>query len=80
MGIFAFFGLIYIAYKILTEEWGMGDFHRDSAKMYEQMGKPDFAKYERKKASDSDGAVALCIMFLAFVGIIVLLALCGVGS
>ena len=77
MGVLGFLSMIYIAYKIVGEEWGNGDFYRNMGKMYEQQGRPDLAKYQYKKANDSDGAVALCVLFLGFVGIIFIVALVG---
>ena len=75
MGILGFLCMIYVAYKIVGEEWGMGDYYRSMGKMYEQQGRPDLAKYQYKKANDSDGAVGCCMVFLGFVGIVFLMAL-----
>lgn len=75
MGIFVFFGLIYIAYKIVTEEKGNGDFYRSMGDMYRKQGKEDIAKYQYKKASESDGAYGCSLIFLIAVGIFVLVVL-----
>ena len=72
MGILGFLCMIYVAYKIVGEEWGMGDYYRNCA-MNEK--NPEVRKAYNKRASDSDGAVALCVLFLGFVGIVFLMAL-----
>lgn len=69
MGIFSFLCMIYVAYKIVGEEWGMGDFYRSMGQMYEKEGLHDLAKGQYKRANDSDCAVALCLIFLVIVGI-----------
>ena len=77
MGIFAFIGAIYIAYKIVTEEWGNGDFYRSMGDMYKKQGKHDAAKYQYKKAGDSDLAVGCSVIFLGIVVFIFIGALIG---
>ena len=65
MGVlFVFIILIYVAVRILKEESGMGDFYRS-------MG-------DNKRANESDGAVGCAVIFLAFIVIIIILALLGV--
>ena len=75
MGIFVFWGAIYIAYKIVTEEWGNGDYYRSVGDMYRKQGNKDAAKYQYKKAGDSDLAVGCSVIFLGIVIIIVIAAL-----
>ena len=77
MGIFIFIGAVYLAYKIATEEWGNGDYYRSMGDMYKKQGKLDAAKYQYKKASESDGAVGCSVIFLGFVAFIVIAALIG---
>ena len=77
MGFFAFIGAIYIAYKIVTEEWGNGDFYRSMGDMYSKQGKKDAAKYQYKKAGDSDLAVGCSVIFLGIVAFIFIGALIG---
>lgn len=67
MGLFfGFIAAIYIAIRILKEESGNGDFYRSVGMT--------------KRANDSDTAVGCATTFLIFVGIIVVMALLGVGS
>ena len=66
--------MIYVAYKIVGEEWGNGDMYREWARREQN---PEVRKAYNKKASDSDGAVALCVLFLGFVGIVFIVALVG---
>lgn len=67
-------GLLYIAYKFVTEESGMGDYYRDTARtLYKD--NPTLRKAYEKKASSSDGAVAFGWMVFIFFGIVVLMAL-----
>lgn len=62
MGLFlAFIGAIYIAIRIVKEEWGMGDFYRSVGM--------------EKRGNESDGAVGCCVIFLGFVAIIFLMTL-----
>ena len=75
MGIFLFVFGIYAAYKIVTEESGNGDFYRSRGDMYRKQGKNDAAKYQYKKAGESDLAVGCSTIFLVFVGILVLITL-----
>ena len=65
-GLFVFIILIYVAVRILKEQSGMGDFYRS-------MG-------DNKRANESDGAVGCAVIFLAFIVIIIILALLGVGQ
>lgn len=65
-GIITFISLVYIAIRILKEESGMGDFYRS-------MG-------WTKRANESDTAVAAAGTFIAFLVIIIILALLGVGQ
>ena len=44
MGIFAFIFAIYVAYKIVSEEKGHGDFYRSMGDMYSKQGNRDAAK------------------------------------
>ena len=48
--------MIWVAYKIVGEEWGMGDYYRNCARNEKN---PEVKKAYNKRASDSDGAVAL---------------------
>ena len=67
MGVlFVFIILIYVAVRILKEQSGMGDFYRS-------MG-------DNKRANESDSAVAAAGTFIAFLVIIIILALFGVGQ
>ena len=72
MGVFSFLCMIWVAYKIVGEEWGMGDYYRNCARNEKN---PEVRKAYNKRASDSDGAVGCCVMFLGFVGIVFLMAL-----
>ena len=74
MGVLGFLCMIYVAYKIVGEEWGNGDMYREWARREQN---PEVRKAYNKKASDSDGAVALCVLFLGFVGIVFIMALFG---
>ena len=74
MGVLGFLCMIYVAYKIVGEEWGNGDMYREWARREQN---PEVRKAYNKKASDSDGAVALCVLFLGFVGIVFIVALVG---
>ena len=74
MGVVSFLCMIWVAYKIVGEEWGMGDYYRNCARNEKN---PEVRKAYNKRASDSDGAVALCILFLGFVGIVFIVALVG---
>ena len=74
MGVLGFLSMIYIDYKIVGEEWGMGDYYRNCAR---NENNPEVKKAYNKRASDSDGAVALSVLFLGFVGIIFIVALVG---
>ena len=64
--LFVFIILIYVAVRILKEQSGMGDFYRS-------MG-------DNKRANESDSAVAAAGTFIAFLVIIIILALLGVGQ
>ena len=75
MGFLAFIAAIYVAYKIVSEEWGNGDFYRSMGDMYKKQGKNDAAKYQYKKASESDGAVGCSVIFLGFVAMVVIMTL-----
>lgn len=77
MGFLAFIGAIYVAYKIVREESGNGDFYRSMGDMYKKQGKDDAAKYQYKKASESDGAVGCSVIFLGFVVFIIIAVLIG---
>ena len=67
MGVlFVFIILIYVAVRILKEQSGMGDFYRS-------MG-------DNKRANESDSAVAAAGTFIAFLVIIIILGLFGVGQ
>ena len=72
MGVLGFLCMIYVAYKIVTEEWGMGDYYRNCARNEKN---PEVRKAYNKRASESDGAVGCCVVFLGFVGIVFLMAL-----
>ena len=61
MGIFVFFGLIYIAIRIVKEEWGMGDFYRSVGMT--------------KRGKETDSAVGSSVVFLGFIAIIFLMTL-----
>ena len=74
MGVLAFLSMIYIAYKSVGEEWGNGDYYRNCAR---NENNPEVKKAYNKRVSDSDGAVALSVLFLGFVGIIFIVALVG---
>ena len=74
MGVFSFLCMIWVAYKIVGEEWGMGDYYRNCARNEKN---PEVRKAYNKRASDSDGAVGCCVVFLGFVGIVFLMALVG---
>ena len=74
MGVVSFLCMIWVAYKIVGEEWGMGDYYRNCAR---NENNPEVKKAYNKRASDSDGAVALSVLFLGFVGIIFIVALVG---
>ena len=74
MGVFSFLCMIWVAYKIVGEEWGMGDYYRNCARNEKN---PEVRKAYNKRASDSDGAVGCCVVFLGFVGIIFIVALFG---
>ena len=74
MGILGFLCMIYVAYKIVGEEWGNGDMYREWARREQN---PEVRKAYNKKASESDGAVGCCVVFLGFVGIVFLMALVG---
>ena len=74
MGVVSFLCMIWVAYKIVGEEWGMGDYYRNCAR---NENNPEVKKAYNKRASDSDGAVALCILFLGFVGMVFIVALFG---
>lgn len=78
-GFLAFIGAIYIAVRIIKEESGNGDFYRSMGDIYKGKNE-EMRKAYYKKGSESDGAVGCCTVFLIFIGIIVLLALCGVGQ
>ena len=66
--------MIWVAYKIVGEEWGMGDYYRNCAR---NETNPEVRKAYNKKASESDGAVGCCVVFLGFVGIVFIVALVG---
>ena len=72
MGVVSFLCMIWVAYKIVGEEWGMGDYYRNCARNEKN---PEVRKAYNKRASDSDGAVGCCVVFLGFVGIVFLMAL-----
>ena len=74
MGVVSFLCMIWVAYKIVGEEWVMGDYYRNCARNEKN---PEVKKAYNKRASDSDGAVVLCVLFLGFVGIVFLVALVG---
>ena len=74
MGVVSFLCMIWVAYKIVGEEWGMGDYYRNCARNEKN---PEVRKAYNKRASDSDGAVALSVLFLGFVGVIFIIALVG---
>ena len=74
MGVFSFLCMIWVAYKIVGEEWGMGDYYRNCARNEKN---PEVRKAYNKRASDSDGAVGCCVVFLGFVGIVFIVALVG---
>ena len=74
MGILGFLCMIYVAYKIVGDEWGNGDMYREWARREQ---KPGVRKAYNKKASESDGAVGCCVVFLGFVGIVFIIALVG---
>lgn len=74
MGFLSFLCMIWIAYKIVGEEWGMGDYYRNCARNEKN---PEVRKAYNKRASESDGAVGCCVVFLGFVGIIFIVALFG---
>ena len=74
MGVVSFLCMIWVAYKIVGEEWGMGDYYRNCARNEKN---PEVRKAYNKRANDSDGAVALCVLFLWFVGIVFRVALFG---
>ena len=74
MGFFSFLCMIWVAYKIVGEEWGMGDYYRNCARNEKN---PEVKKAYNKRASESDGAVGCCVVFLGFVGIIFIVALFG---
>ena len=74
MGVVSFLCMIWVAYKIVGEEWGMGDYYRNCARNEKN---PEVRKAYNKRASDSDGAVALCVLFLGFVAIVFIVALFG---
>ena len=74
MGVFSFLCMIWVAYKIVGEEWGMGDYYRNCARNEKN---PEVRKAYNKRASESDGAVGCCVVFLGFVGIIFIVALFG---
>ena len=74
MGVVSFLCMTWVAYKIVGEEWGMGDYYRNCAR---NENNPEVKKAYNKRASDSDGAVALCVLFLGFVGIVFIVALVG---
>ena len=74
MGVLGFLCMIYVAYKIVGEEWGMGDYYRNCARNEKN---PEVRKAYNKRASESDGAVGCCVVFLGFVGIIFIVALFG---
>lgn len=80
MGFLVFIGLVYVAIKIVSEDRGMGDFYRNMGDMYRKNGNEEAAKYQYKKAGDSDAAVGCSVIFLAVVGIGILMALLGCGS
>jgi hypothetical protein len=63
---------IYIAVKIVGEEHGNGDHYRDMARMQKT---PEMKKAYYQKANDSDSAVGCCVIFLIFIGILLLIAL-----
>ena len=50
----------------------MGDYYRNCARNEKN---PEVRKAYNKRASDSDGAVALCVLFLGFVGIVFIIAI-----
>ena len=74
MGVVSFLCMIWVAYKIVGEEWGMGDYYRNCAR---NENNTEVKKAYNKRASDSDGAVALSVLFLGFVGIVFIVALVG---
>ena len=74
MGFLSFLCVIWVAYKIVGEELGMGDYYRNCARNEKN---PEVRKAYNKRASDSDGAVGCCVVFLGFVGIIFIVALFG---
>lgn len=74
MGVVSFLCMIWVAYKIVGEEWGMGDYYRNCARNEKN---PEVRKAYNKRASDSDGAVGCCVVFLGFVGIVFIVALVG---
>ena len=78
MGFLAFIGAIYVAYKIVREESGNGDFYRSMGDMYKKQGKDDAAKYQYKKASESDGAVGCSVIFVSACTILVIPIIIGI--
>ena len=75
MGIFAFIFAIYVAYKIVSEEKGHGDFYRSMGDMYSKQGNRDAAKFQYQKAGESDLAFGCSFIFLVIVAIIFIGAL-----
>ncbi len=64
MGIvFGFIAAIYIAIRIIKEEWGQGDFYRSVGMT--------------KRGNESDSAVAGSIMFLLFIVIAFIVGSCS---
>ena len=64
MGIvLGFIGAIYIAARILKEEWGMGDFYRSVGMT--------------KRGNESDSAVAGCILFFGFLIFCFIVGVCS---
>ena len=74
MGILGFLCMIYVAYKSVGKEWGNADMCREWARREQN---PEVRKAYNKKASESDGAVGGCVVFLGFVGIVFIVALVG---
>ena len=52
----------------------MGEYYKNCARNKKN---PEVRKAYNKRANDSDGAVALCVLFLGFVGIVFIVALVG---
>lgn len=80
MMVLVLIAIIYTAIRLIVDGAQMGDFYRKSAKTYDKIGQHNMANYSRQKADENENAAGCGAVIIGFFAIVVLLALCGVGS